>query len=270
VTAHVARRDRTPVALWLPATAAVAFLVLPLAGLLARAPWRDLGTHLSDPQVTDALWLSVVCSFGSLAIAVVLGVPLAWLLARRDFRGRSLLRALVTLPLVLPPVVGGVALLLAFGRSGVLGPGLGAVGVRLPFSTAGAVVAGAFVAMPFLVLAVEGAIAGLDERYEEVAATLGSSPWRVFRTVTVPLVAPGLAAGAALAWARALGEFGATITFAGNLPGETQTLPLAVYLLLQDDPAAATAVSLLLLAVSVAVLVTLRGRWLGTARGTSR
>ena len=261
---------KTPTALWLPAAAAVAFLVLPLIGLLARAPWRGLGHYLGDPRVTEALRLSVICSLGSLGIAILLGVPLAWLLARRDFHGRSLVRALVTLPLVLPPVVGGVALLLAFGRKGVLGPPLDAIGIRLPFTTTAAVIAGAFVAMPFLVLAVEGAIAGLDERYEEVAATLGSSPWRVFRTVTLPLVGPGLAAGAALAWARALGEFGATITFAGNLPGETQTLPLAVYLLLQDDPDAATAVSLLLLAVSVVVLVTLRGRWLSTARRGDR
>ena len=263
-------RSPTPAALWIPATVALGFLALPLVGLLLRAPWSDLGSYVDDPRVTEALRLSVICSFGSLAIAVVLGVPLAWVLARRNFRGRSLVRALVTLPLVLPPVVGGVALLLAFGRRGVLGPPLDAIGIRLPFTTAAAVMAGAFVAMPFLVLAVEGAIAGLDERYEEVAATLGSSPWRVFRSVTLPLVGPGLAAGAALAWARALGEFGATITFAGNLPGETQTLPLAVYLLLQEEPDAATAVSLMLLAVSVAVLVTLRGRWLSTARRSER
>jgi NifC-like ABC-type porter len=260
-----------PRALWVPAAAAVAFLLLPLLGLLLRAPWSDLGRHLSDSQVREALRLSLVCSLGSLALAVVLGVPLAWLLARRTFRGRSVLRAVVTLPLVLPPVVGGVALLLAFGRNGVAGPALGRVGVHLPFTTAGAVVAGAFVSMPFLVLGVEGAIAGLDERYEEVAATLGASPWRVLLTVTIPLVAPGLAAAAALTWARALGEFGATITFAGNVPGETQTLPLAVYLLLQQDPDAATAVSLLLLVVSVGVLVALRGRWIGLGRrGASR
>jgi molybdate transport system permease protein len=264
--ARTARLGRTPLPLGIAAAAAVLFLLLPLLGLLLRAPWSDLGRHLGDPVVADALRLSVVCSLGSLAVAVVLGVPLAWVLARRDFRGRSLLRALVTLPLVLPPVVGGVALLRAFGRNGVLGSWLDEVGIRLAFTTTGAVLAGAFVAMPFLVLAVEGAIAGLDERHEEVAATLGSSPLRVFRTVTLPLVAPGLAAGAALAWARALGEFGATITFAGNLQGETQTLPLAVYLLLLDDPDAATAVSLLLLVVSIAVLVLLRGRWLGAAR----
>ena len=210
MTAHVARSGRTPVALWLPATAAVAFLVLPLAGLLGRAPWRDLGTHLSDPRVTEALWLSVVCSFGSLAVAVVLGVPLAWLLARREFRGRSLVRALVTLPLVLPPVVGGVALLLAFGRSGVLGPGLDEVGVRLPFTTAGAVVAGAFVAMPFLVLAVEGALAGSDRRLEAAAATLGASRFTVFRRITLPLVAPNSPSARAQASAAPAARPGAT------------------------------------------------------------
>jgi NifC-like ABC-type porter len=262
--------DRAPAVLWVPAAGAVAFLVLPLVGLLVRAPWSSLGDRLTDPRVVEALRVSLICSFSSLGISVLLGVPLAWLLARKDFPGRSAVRALVLLPLVLPPVVGGVTLLLAFGRKGVLGPALEGLGVQLPFTTAGAAVAGAFVAMPFLVLAVEGAIAGLDRSYEELAATLGSSPWRVFVRVTLPLAAPGVAAGAALAWARALGEFGATITFAGNLPGQTQTLPLAAYLLLQEDPDAATAVSLLLLAVSVAVLVALRGRWLAPATRAGR
>jgi molybdate transport system permease protein len=194
------------------------------------------------------------CSFGALALAVVTGVPLAWLLARRDFPGRSFVRALVTVPLVLPPVVGGVALLLAFGRHGI-------VPLHLAFTTWGAVAAEAFVAMPFLVLSVEGVIASLDSRYEEVAGTLGAGPVTTFRRVTLPLVAPGLAAGAALAWARALGEFGATITFAGNLPGHTQTLPIDIYVALQSDPDAAIALSLVLLLVSVAVLVALRRRW---------
>jgi molybdate transport system permease protein len=158
-------------------------------------------------------------------------------------------------------VVGGVALLLAFGRAGLLGGALSAAGIRLPFSTAGVVLAETFVALPFLVLSVEGALAALDERYEQVAATLGARPWAVFRRVTLPIAGPALAAGAALSWARALGEFGATITFAGNLPGTTQTLPLYVYLQLQTDPDAAVAMSLVLLVVSVAVLIGLRGRW---------
>ncbi len=167
--------------------------------------------------------------------------------------------------MVLPPTVGGVALLLAFGRRGLLGPWLeDTFGLTLPFHTSGAVLAATFVAMPFLVISLEGALGGLRPRYEETAASLGAPPVRVFFTVTLPMVAPGLAAGAALTWARALGEFGATITFAGNLPGTTQTLPLQVYLLLQDDPEAATSVSLLLLAIAMVVLVALRGRWTGT------
>ena len=169
----------------------------------------------------------------------------------------------MTLPLVLPPVVGGVALLLVLGRNGVLGRHLESwFGVSLPFTTAGVVVAEAFVALPFLVLAVEGALRSADTRLEEAAATLGAGPWYAFRRVTLPLAAPGIAAGAVLCWARALGEFGATITFAGNFPGTTQTMPLAVYLALQTDPGAAVVLSLVLLAVSVAVLAGLRTRWL--------
>lgn len=253
-----------PLAFAAPALLAVAFLALPLAGLLARAPWSSLAGRLAAEPARTALLLSLECSLGALAISLVLGVPLAWLLARTRFRGQALVRALVTLPLVLPPVVGGVALLTAFGRRGVLGPALGAIGVTLPFTTAGAVLAETFVALPFLVLTLEGALAGLDGRHEDVAATLGAGPLTIFRRVTLPSVAPALAAGSALAWARALGEFGATVTFAGNLPGRTQTLPLAVYLALQEDPGAAVALSLALLAISLVVLIALRGRW--TAR----
>ncbi|MCW2901951.1 MAG: transporter ATPase/permease [Streptosporangiaceae bacterium] len=257
---------RVPVAMWLPAAGAIAFVALPLAGLIHSTPWSGLASRLTEPGVLTALRLSLVCSFGALALSLLFGVPLAWLLARVDFPGKSLVRSIVLLPLVLPPVVGGVALLLAFGRHGLLGPPLEAMGVRLGFSTAGATLAGAFVALPFLTLTVEGALQGLDRRHEEVAATLGSGPTRVFRTVTVPLIAPAIASGAALAWARALGEFGATITFAGNVAGRTQTLPLAVYLLLHEDQDAAVAVSMLLLAVSVSVLVLLRGSWLSPRR----
>ncbi|WEV29355.1 ABC transporter permease [Streptomyces sp. 71268] len=262
-----AARAGTPLALAVPAALAVAFLLLPLAGMVARTSWSELGTHLGSAPVRDALWLSLTVSFWSLGISVVLGVPLAWVLARGAVPGKTLVRSLVLLPMVLPPTVGGVALLLGFGRKGLLGGVLEDwFGVTLPFSTAGAVVAATFVAMPFLVISLEGTLAGLDRRYEETAASLGAGPWRVFRTVTLPLVAPGLLAGAALTWARALGEFGATITFAGNLPGVTQTLPLQVYLLLQADPAAATSVSLLLLGIAMAVLLALRGRWAGGTR----
>ncbi|MFF5899942.1 ABC transporter permease [Streptomyces argenteolus] len=255
---------RTPLTLAVPALLAVVFLSLPLAGILARTSWGELGTHLTDPATTQALKLSLLVSGWALALSLMLGVPLAWLLARVDFPGKALVRSLVLLPMVLPPTVGGVALLLAFGRRGLLGPWLEETfGVTLPFHTSGAVLAATFVAMPFLVISLEGALGGLHPRYEETAASLGASPVRVFFTVTLPMVAPGLAAGAALTWARALGEFGATITFAGNLPGTTQTLPLQVYLLLQESPAAATSVSLLLLAIAMAVLVALRGRWAG-------
>ncbi|MEV6749872.1 ABC transporter permease [Streptomyces sp. NPDC051080] len=262
---------RTPVALAIPALLAVAFLLIPLIGILARTSWADLGTHLTSPGVTQALRLSLLVSFWALGLSLLLGVPLAWLLARTDFPGKAFVRSLVLLPMVLPPTVGGVALLLGFGRRGLLGPWLeNTFGITLPFHTSGAVVAATFVAMPFLVISLEGALAGLRPAYEETAASLGASPVRVFFTVTLPMVAPGLAAGAALTWARALGEFGATITFAGNLPGTTQTLPLQVYLLLQDSPEAATSVSLLLLAIAMAVLITLRGRWTGMPRDRAR
>ncbi|MFD4133347.1 ABC transporter permease [Streptomyces goshikiensis] len=258
-------RTRPPVALALPALLAVAFLLLPLIGILTRTQWSELGEHLTSPGVVEALRLSMVVSLWALGLSLVLGVPLAWLLARVPFKGKALVRSLVLLPMVLPPTVGGVALLLGFGRRGLLGPWLeGTFGITLPFHTSGAVVAATFVAMPFLVISLEGALGGLKQSYEETAASLGASPVRVFFTVTLPMVAPGLIAGAALTWARALGEFGATITFAGNLPGTTQTLPLQVYLLLQDQPEAATSVSLLLLAIAMGVLIALRGRWTGT------
>jgi len=257
------RRSPVPLPLLLPALLGMAFLVLPLAGLLIRTPWSDLPRQLTSPGVWQALRLSLIAATSATVVSLVLGVPLAWLLARTEFPGRGLVRALVTLPLVLPPVVGGVALLLALGRNGIVGRWLDeAFGVTLPFTTAGVVVAEAFVAMPFLVISVEGTLRAADPRYEEAAMTLGASRFTAFRRVTLPLIAPGIAAGAVLAWARALGEFGATITFAGNFPGRTQTMPLAVYLALQSDPAAAIALSLVLLLVSIAVLAGLRDRWM--------
>ncbi|MEU1373344.1 ABC transporter permease [Streptomyces triculaminicus] len=259
-------RARAPLTLAAPAALAVAFLLLPLTGILARTPWAALPAHLTAPQTTQALKLSLLVSSCALALSLLLGVPLAWLLARTEFPGKTLVRCLVMLPMVLPPTVAGVALLQGYGRRGVLGPYLEQWGVTLPFSTAGAVVASAFVAMPFLVISLEGALNTLHPRYEETATSLGASPLRVFRTITLPMIAPGLLAGAALCWARALGEFGATITFAGNLPGTTQTLPLQVYLLLQNDPEGATALSLLLLLIATLVLVSLRGRWLNPQR----
>jgi molybdate transport system permease protein len=237
-----------------------------LLGLLVRAPWATLPRRLTEPGVLAALRLSLLTATLATALCLLLGVPLAWLLARGEVPGRRFVRALVTVPLVLPPVVGGVALLLVFGRRGLLGSWLDTTfGVSLPFTTAGVVVAEAFVAMPFLVISVEGALRAADARYEEAAATLGAGRWTVFRRVTLPLIAPGVAAGAVLCWARALGEFGATITFAGNFPGRTQTMPLAVYLALEQDLDAAIVLSLVLLVVSVAILVALRDRWLGGA-----
>ncbi len=259
-----ARRDigRVPVALGVPALLGLAFLVLPLAGLLVRAPWTTLPQRLTEPGVLAALRLSLLTATLATVLCLLLGVPLAWVLARTRFPGRRLVRALVTVPLVLPPVVGGVALLLVFGRRGLVGGWLDRTfGVTLPFTTAGVVLAEAFVAMPFLIIAVEGALRGADARYEEAAATLGATRWTAFRRVTLPLVAPGIAAGAVLCWARALGEFGATITFAGNFPGRTQTMPLAIYLALEQDPYAAIVLSLILLAVSVVILASLRDRW---------
>jgi molybdate transport system permease protein len=264
----VRRRRETgvPVPLLVPAVLAVAFLVLPLAGLVVRAPWGELGPQLTSPAVGQALRLSLVSATAATGLSLVLGVPLAWVLARSRARGRSVLRALVTVPLVLPPVVGGVALFLVLGRQGIVGRWLDqTLDVTIPFTTTAVVIAETFVAMPFLVISVEGALRAADARFEDAAATLGADRWTTFRRVTLPLVAPGIAAGAVLCWARALGEFGATITFAGNFPGTTQTMPLAVYLALQRDPEAAIVLSLVLLAVSLATLLLLRGRWLGRA-----
>lgn len=258
-------KQRVPIALLLPALLGLAFLVLPLIGLLLRAPWGSLGARLTQPAIRHALVLSLQTATLATVVCLALGVPLAWMLARVEFPGRRIARALVTVPLVLPPVVGGVALLLVLGRRGLIGRWLDSTfGITLPFTTAGVVVAEAFVAMPFLVIAVEGALRGADARYEEAAATLGASRWTTFTRVTLPLVAPGVAAGAVLCWARALGEFGATITFAGNFPGRTQTMPLAVYLALETDLDAAIVLSLILLAVSVGILVTLRDKWVSS------
>lgn len=250
-----------------PALVAAGFLLLPLAGLVLRAPWGRLLAILAEPGVRSALWLSLWTATTATGVSVLVGVPLAWLMARGEFRGRGLLRALVTLPLVLPPVVGGVALLLAFGRAGFVGRVLDDwFGLTIPFSPLAVVMAQTFVAMPFLVLTVDGALRAADLGFEEAAATLGASRVAIIRRVTLPMVAPALLAGAVLCWARALGEFGATITFAGSMPGRTQTVPIAVYYALETDPEAAIALSVLLLLVCVVVLVALRDRWLGGAR----
>ena len=253
---------RPPALLVAMATVGVVVFVLPLAGLLLRIPWRELPGLLGSDMTLDALRVSAVASASATVISLIVGVPLAWVLARTEFPGRSLIRGLVLLPLVLPPVVGGAALLFALGRRGPFGEPLYRLsGLVLPFSTAGVVVAVTFVSMPFLVVTVEGALRSLDPRFEAAAASLGAGRWTVLRRVTLPSIRPSLVAGMVLTWARALGEFGATITFAGNLPGRTQTLPLAVFVQLESDRDAAVALSLIMVAISFAVLTALRGRW---------
>jgi molybdate transport system permease protein len=243
-------------------TLGLALFLVPFLGLLSRVPWSDLPDLLAGEVVTDALRLSLITSLAATAIAAVVGIPLAWLIARVEFPGRVLARGLVILPLVLPPVVGGAALLFALGRRGLVGEPLNqATGLVLPFSTWGVVIANTFVAMPFLVITVEGALRNLDQRYEGAAATLGAGRWTVLRRVTLPMIAPSLIAGLVLTWARAFGEFGATITFAGNLQGRTQTLPLAVFVALESDRDTAVVLSLMMVVVSLILLLCLRERW---------
>jgi molybdate transport system permease protein len=257
-------RERLPVTALILAIVATAFFALPFIGLLWRAPWSDAWSILTSDSSLTALRLSIWCSTWATVLAVIFGVPLAWLLARISFPGRGLVRALCTLSMVLPPVVAGVALFYALGRRGVVGQYLDQwFGITLPFTTTGVIIAQTFVAMPFLVLTVEAAFRQQDLRYEEAARTLGGSQWYVFRRVTLPSIRPGLIAGAVLAWAPAQGEFGATITFAGNFPGRTQTMPLAIYLANESNPDEAVMLSIVLVVVSFGVLVTLRERFLG-------
>lgn len=253
-----------PWSLWLLGLTCLAFLALPVVGLVVRAPWNELSDRLTRPGVAQALWLSVLCATASTAVALLLGVPLAWLLARQDLPGASVVRAIVLVPLLLPPIVAGIGLLAALGRRGLAGQWLDAwFGIRLPFTTVGVIVAVSYVALPFVVVTAEGAFRSVNPRLEQVAATLGASPVVVARTVSLPMVLPSLAAGAVLAWARAMGEFGATVTFAGNLPGRTQTLSLATFLALETDLDQAVLLSLLLLAPTVVMLAVARGRWRG-------
>lgn len=242
---------------------AVAVIVVPLVALLVRVDWTGLPSRLTSPLVWPAVRLSLITASVTTLGAAILGTPLAWVLARSRSRWAGWVRALVTVPLVLPPVVGGVALLMAYGRNGLVGmPVAQLIGVTIPFTPVAVLLAQTFVSLPFYVVAVEGSMRSVDERLDQIAATLGASPLRVFWQVAVPLALPGVAAGGALAWARALGEFGATITFAGNFTGTTQTAPLAVYVALDSDPQAALALSVLMLALCVTVLGVLRGRWL--------
>lgn len=252
--AATAPRLDAPGWLFIPAALGSLFIVLPLAAMLTRVDWTQLPSLLTSQSALTALALSLRTSLIATALCVVLGVPMALVLARTQFRGQGVVRSLVLLPLVLPPVVAGIALLYTFGRRGLLGHSLEVLGVQIAFSTTAVIMAQTFVAMPFLVLSVEGALRTAGQRYESVAATLGASPTTVLRRVTLPLVLPALVSGAVLSFARALGEFGATITFAGSLEGTTRTLPLEVYLQRESDPDAAVALSLLLILVAVLVI----------------
>ena len=260
-----AAKRTTPSVFVFLAIVGIAFVALPLSGLIQRTPWSRAADVLTSDSSVTALRLSLVVATSAALLSLVMGFPVAWVLSRSSFPGRTVVRGLVILPLVMPPVVGGVALLSVFGRRGFLGgPLYDLFGVQLTFTTTAAVLAAAFVSFPLAVLALEAGLRSLDLRLEDAAATLGGSRWYVLRRVTLPLLAPQIAAGLVLCWARALGEFGATITFAGNLQGRTQTLPLAVFERLQTDPEGAIALSLLLVAVSLAVIVGLRARFLAT------
>ncbi|GAA2083180.1 ABC transporter permease [Aeromicrobium halocynthiae] len=246
---------------WLlvPAATSALFIAVPLLAIVLRVDWSQFGALVTSPSSQAALWLSLRTASATTVLCVLLGVPLALVLARARFRGQSLLRSLVLLPMVLPPVVGGIALLYTFGRRGLLGESLEVLGLQIAFSTTAVVLAQTFVALPFLVLSLEGTLRTAGQRYERVAATLGATPTTVLRRVTLPLVLPGLVSGAILSFARALGEFGATITFAGSLQGTTRTLPLEIYLQRETDPDAAVALSLLLVVVAVVVILAVRG-----------
>jgi molybdate transport system permease protein len=250
----------------------LALILIPLVGLIAGAPWSDAWTWLSSPAALDAIKLSLLTSILATAGVAILGLPLAWVLARAHFPGRSLLRGLVILPLLMPPVASGTGLSLAFQRHGIAGQPLGDwLGIHLPLTTAAVVLAQAFVALPFLILAVDGGLRAFDERLEEVGRALGGRRWTVFRQITLPLLSPTLVAGVVLAWSRALGEFGATIVFAGSRPGVSQTMPVAVYALQRSAPQVAAMLSVVLVAVSALLLVGLRRYWLrGLDRGRQR
>lgn len=244
-----------PAWIYVPALVGALFVVVPLLAILLRIDWADFMSLITSESSRAALLLSLKTATASTMVCIVLGVPMAVVLARASFPGQSVLRALVLLPLVLPPVVGGIALLYTFGRVGLLGQHLETLGVRIAFTTTAVVLAQSFVSLPFLVVSLEGALRSAGNQFENVAATLGARPTTVLRTVTLPLVLPGVMSGAVLAFARSLGEFGATLTFAGSLQGVTRTLPLEIYLQRETDPDAAVALSLLLIVVAAVIVV---------------
>jgi molybdate transport system permease protein len=263
VTSHVG----LPRWLWVPALAGSAFVLFPLAAMVTQVDWASFGTLITSPAALDALWLSLRTSAVSTVLCVVVGVPMATVLARTRSRLLGVARSLVLLPLVIPPVVSGIALLYTFGRRGLLGHTLDVLGIQVAFTTTAVVMAQTFVSLPFLVISVEGAMRTAGQRYEVVAATLGAAPTTVFRRVTIPIVLPGLVSGAVLAFARSLGEFGATITFAGSLRGTTTTLPIQIYLERVNDPDAAVALSLVLVVVAVLVIAPMSRQGARQGRG---
>lgn len=246
--------------MFVPAAITAVFILLPLAALVLRVDWGNFWPLVTSESSLAALGLSLRTALASTVLCVVFGTPMALVLARGSFRGLTVLRSFVLLPLVLPPVVGGIALLYTFGRRGLLGSTLDFLGVRIAFSTTAVVLAQTFVAIPFLILSLEGSLRTAGQRYEAIASTLGARPSTVLRRVTIPLVLPGLVSGAVLAFARALGEFGATLTFAGSLQGVTRTLPLEIYLQREDDADAAVALSLVLVVVAVVIVIATRVR----------
>ena len=249
------RQVGLPVWIYLPAVVGALFVILPLIAVLTRIDWSNFVPLITSESSRAALLLSLRTASASTVLCVLLGVPMALVLARGHFPGQAILRSLVLLPLVLPPVVGGIALLYTFGRQGLLGEYLELWGLRIAFSTTAVVLAQSFVSLPFLVVSLEGALRSAGNGYEHIAATLGARPTTVLCTVTLPLVLPGLISGAVLAFARSLGEFGATLTFAGSLQGVTRTLPLEIYLQRETDPDAAVALSLLLIVVAAAIVI---------------
>ena len=255
-------RNRLPRRVRVLALLVVALVATPVVSLLWRVPWSRMGSLLTEQVVTDALLLSLLSSVLAAFVALTVGIPVALLLSRMEGVLASVTRALIMLPMVLPPVVGGAALLFAFGRKGTLGSALEEVtGLVLPYSLGGVVLANAFVALPFVVLTIEGSLRSLDPRFELAAASLGANEFKTTVRVVLPMVRGSLVAAGFLAWARALGEFGATITFAGNIPGRTQTLPLAVFVAMETDQEAALAMSVVLILISLGVLLTMRERW---------
>lgn len=255
-----------PAWIYLPAVLGAALVTVPLAAILLQIDWANFVPLITSESSRAALVLSLKTATASTLVCVALGVPMALVLARERFPGQSVVRALVLLPLVLPPVVGGLALLYTFGRQGLLGQYLEVLGIRIAFTTTAVVLAQSFVSLPFLVVSLEGALRSAGTRYDSIAATLGARPTTVLGTVTLPLVLPGLVSGAVLAFARALGEFGATLTFAGSLQGVTRTLPLEIYLQRETDPAAAVALSLLLIVTAAAIVIATASRRLGGTR----